>query len=205
MRRLANRWDQNPWPQHLEWLEISGIRGWTGQRIDFAFPIVAIVGANGAGKSTVIQAAACSYRLPDGIRSFFASEFFPDTPWETVTNAVVRASVRQGDHSLVTSVRKPTTRWRGNPDRRIRHVEYMDLRRTQPTYARTGYSRLARNNIAEQGADEFDEEKLRRLSSVLGRDFTRARQSVTDADPNRRIPGISLGGQDYSGFHQGAG
>jgi len=81
----------------------------------------------------------------------------------------------------------------------------MDLRRTQPIYARTGYSRLARNNIAEQGADEFDEEKLRRLSSVLGRDFTRARQSVTDADPNRRIPVISLGGQDYSGFHQGAG
>lgn len=205
MRRLANSWDQNPWPQHLEWIEISGLRGWEGQRIDFTFPVVAIVGANGAGKSTVIQAAAASYRLPGGARSFFASEFFPDTPWETVSGVTLRASVRQGAQSFVTSVRKPTTRWRGNPSRRIRNVEYMDLRRTQPIYARIGYSRLAKSNIAEQAADDFDAERLGRLSAVLGRDFSRARQSVTDADPNRRIPVVSLSGRDYSGFHQGAG
>lgn len=205
MRRLANSWDQNPWPQHLEWIEISGLRGWEGQRIDFTFPVVAIVGANGAGKSTVIQAAASSYRLPDGARSFFASEFFPDTPWETVSGVTLRASVRQGDQSFVTSVRKPTTRWRGNPGRRIRHVEYMDLRRTQPIYARTGYSRLANSKIAEQAAEAFDEERLRRLSAVLGRDFSGARQSITDADPNRRVPVVSFNDREYSGFHQGAG
>jgi predicted ATPase len=205
MRRLANAWDQNPWPQHLEWLEISGLRGWSGQRADFLFPLVAIVGENGTGKSTIIQAAASSYRIPGGIRSFFASEFFPDTPWETVTNVVIRASVRQGPHSFVTSVRKPTTRWRGNPQRRERHVEYLDLRRTQPIYARTGYGRLAKNSIVEQESEDFDGNKLQRLSSVLGRDFTRARQSITNADPHRRVPVISFGGQDYSGFHQGAG
>lgn len=205
MRRLANRWNQNPWPQHLEWIEISGLRGWDGQRIDFTFPIVAIVGANGAGKSTVIQAAACSYRLPGGARSFFASEFFPDTPWETVTEAVIRASIRQGDHSFVTSVRKPTTRWRGNPDRRERNVEYMDLRRTQPIYARVGYSRLAKSSVAEEATENFDADRLARLSAVLGRDFSGARQSLTDVDPGRRVPVVTVDGQDYSGFHQGAG
>jgi len=63
VRLLANRWSQNPWPQHLEWIEIDGLRGWGGQRIDFAFPIVAVVGENGAGKSTIIQAAVVELLL----------------------------------------------------------------------------------------------------------------------------------------------
>ncbi len=42
---------------------------------------------------------------------------------------------------IVTSVRKPTTRWHGNPERRIRPVRYLDLRRTQPIYARVGDSK----------------------------------------------------------------
>lgn len=205
MRRLANRWQQNPWPQHLEWVEIEGLRGWTGQRVDFTFPIVAIVGENGAGKSTIIQAAASAYRPPEGTKGYFASEFFPDTPWEQVTGVAIRASVRQGDHSTTVSVRKPSSRWRGNPQRKVRHVEYMDLRRTQPLYARTGYNRLAKNTVVEQVAEDFDAERLQRLSTILGKDFGRARQSLTNADPNRRVPVISVDGNDFSGFHQGAG
>lgn len=34
-------------------------RTWTGQRVLFDFPIVAIVGENGSGKSRLLQAAAC--------------------------------------------------------------------------------------------------------------------------------------------------
>jgi len=63
MRRLQNKWlTASGWPKRLEWLEIGGVRGWTGQRIDFQFPIVALVGENGSGKSTVLQAAAAVYK-----------------------------------------------------------------------------------------------------------------------------------------------
>lgn len=45
VRRLQAKWQtRNAWPKWLEWLEIKKIRGWSGQRIDFDFPIVAIVG-----------------------------------------------------------------------------------------------------------------------------------------------------------------
>ena len=47
LRRLQNKWQTGTgWPKRLEALEISGIRGWAGQRIDLNFPIVAIVGEN---------------------------------------------------------------------------------------------------------------------------------------------------------------
>lgn len=37
IRLLSKRWDNSQgWPKRLEWLEVNGIRGWTGQRIDFS-------------------------------------------------------------------------------------------------------------------------------------------------------------------------
>jgi ABC-type antimicrobial peptide transport system ATPase subunit len=89
VRRLQNKWRTNTgWPNRLEWLEINGIRGWTGQRVDFQFPLVAVVGENGSGKSTVLQAVASIYRAPPTAKELFASDFFPDTPFETISGEV---------------------------------------------------------------------------------------------------------------------
>ena len=80
MRRLRNKWRSGAgWPKRLEWLEIYGVRGWTGQRVDFGFPIVALVGENGCGKTTVLQAATAIYKSPENEEDLFASDFFPDT------------------------------------------------------------------------------------------------------------------------------
>lgn len=45
------------WPQFIEMVQIDGLRGWTGQTINFQFPVVAIVGENGSGKSTILKTA----------------------------------------------------------------------------------------------------------------------------------------------------
>src|ERR1041385_4490193 len=136
MRLLQNKWQSGThWPKWLEWIEIQGIRGWTGQHIDFAFPIVAIVGENGSGKSTVLQCIASSYRAQTQQDSRFASDFFPDTAWETIQQASIKWSVREGETSTSGSVRKQSTRWRGNPERRVRTIEYIDLSRIQPVSA----------------------------------------------------------------------
>ena len=120
MRRLKAKWDQGTgWRQRLEWVEIEGLRGWNGQRVPFNFPIVAVVGENGTGKSTVLQCAASAYAPPSPKHeSWFASDFFPKTLWEGSKNAEVRFSVRQGDRTRAYSIRKPGERWRGNPERR---------------------------------------------------------------------------------------
>lgn len=145
MRRLLNKWrTASGWPKRLEWLEIHGIRGWTGQRIDFQFPIVALVGENGSGKSTVLQSVAAVYRAPSKKEEHFASDFFPDTPFEKITGATIRFSYREGSQSQTKTVRKPSDRWRGNPQRPERRVEYVDLRRIQPVGARVGYAKLLR-------------------------------------------------------------
>ena len=63
MRKVVKKWaNGTSWPKRLEYLEVGGLRGWSGQRINFPFPMVAIVGENGSGKSTLPQAAASVYR-----------------------------------------------------------------------------------------------------------------------------------------------
>jgi predicted ATPase len=206
MRRLQNKWRTGTgWPKRLEWLEINGLRGWVGQHVDFAFPIVAVVGENGAGKSTVLQAAASCYRAPQKKDDLFASDFFPDTPFEHIAGASIRFSFREGTQSTTRLVLKPTDRWRRNPDRPERRVEYIDLSRIQPVGARAGYSKLLKANVTEGTHSAFEAARLERFSTIMGRTYAGAGMSFTSADNLKSIPVVQHGSARYSGFHSGAG
>ena len=207
MRLLESRWNGSQgWPKRFEWIELYGIRGWNGQRIEFPFPIVALVGENGIGKSSLLQGVAACHKGP-GENQHFASDFFPDTPWEQVTGAEIRASVREGyaGGSIITSVRKPNERWRGNEERRERNVEYIDLRRIQPMMARTGYARMAKKEVRETGFEAFDAGMMGRMSGIMGRNYDLAQLSKTEVDETRTVPVLSKDGRRFSGFHGGAG
>lgn len=205
VRRLENNWNNGQFPKHLEYLELTNLRGWNGQRVEFKFPIVAIVGENGMGKSTIIQSAASIYKPPAGESGYFASNFFPDTAWEELSGVEIKSSVKEGATSRIISVRKPTTRWRGNESRRERAVRFLDLKRILPIYSKTGYSRLAKRQYTEGTSTPFDQANLVRLSAIVGKTYTLAKQSTTNIDATRKIPVLQTDGNEYSGFHQGAG
>lgn len=205
MRRLDTKWQtRNGWPKWLSWLEIKGIRGWSEQRISFDFPIVAIVGENGSGKSTVLQAAACAYKNQSK-QTFFPAEFFPETAWDNLHDVRLAFGYRQGNQNFDRSIRKPTTRWLGQPDRPERRVVYIDLSRLQPVGTRVGYARIAKNKHLEKSSTPFNDSQLLRLSQIMGRDYDHAKMAISDIDPSREIPVLSKARQPYSGFHQGSG
>ncbi len=207
VRRLAKKWSGGTgWPKRLEWIELRGIRGWADQRIAFPFPIVAIAGENGSGKSTLLQAAACIYKSGPDDRTWFPSEFFPDTAWEQVREAWIKYGYMQGGAKHEeSSIRKPSTRWLGHGDRPTRKVEYIDLNRIQPVATRVGYARIAKNKHIEKSARPFDAQQLKRLSSIMGRNYDSAKMALSDIDAGREVPVITQMNRQYSGFHQGAG
>lgn len=208
MRRLENKWetrgDGAGWPKFLEWIEIDGIRGWEGQRVDFSFPIVAVVGENGSGKSTILQCAASVYKTSE-VKKNFASNYFPDTLWDKLKDVSITYSYREGSRQASKSIRKPTNRWRGNPERPPRHISYIDLSRLQPVSARTGYGRLANPMLTETSTTNFEVGALSRLSEIIGTRYEAAQMSLTSADTKRRVSVLEREGLKYSGFHQGAG
>lgn len=206
IRRLDKKWKGGTgWPKKLEWLEIDGLRGWTKQRIEFAFPIVAIVGENGSGKSTIIQAATCVYRQDKKETTRFPSEFFPETAWDEVKGVVIEYGYKEGEEYKKGSLRKPTTRWLGHGERPIRPVEYIDLSRIQPVAARVGYAKIAKTKHKEKSAKLFDEQQTQRFSFVMGKKYESAKMALSDIDKTREIPVITKSKTPYSGFHQGSG
>jgi hypothetical protein len=111
----------------------------------------------------------------------------------------------EGDGHAIRSIRKPTTRWLGQPDRPLRQVEYIDLSRLQPVGTRVGYARIAKNRHLEHSATPFSDLQLSRLSQVMGREYDAAKMALSDIDTTREIPVLSKQRVPYSGFHQGSG
>ena len=66
-------------PHFLAEIHLEGIRGIDDVRIKFDYPVSVIAGGNASGKSTVLFAAACAYKVPGaGVKDFVPSTLFPD-------------------------------------------------------------------------------------------------------------------------------
>ncbi len=212
VRRLGRSWtNEVAWPKRLDWIEISRLRGWSGQRITFPFPIVAIAGENGSGKSTIIQAAASAYQRTTSKGSVkqkgakYASDFFPATYWDQISDCTIRFGYTEGSDKKEGSIRKPTERWKGNPSRPLREVTFLDLSRIVPVNGRVGYAKIAKSRHVEAQANKFDEDRLGRLSNILGHVYEDAKIASADVDLNRPIPVLERTNSSYSGYHQGQG
>ncbi|MBZ5507641.1 MAG: ATP-binding protein [Acidobacteriia bacterium] len=210
MRRLSNKWNGNTgWKKKLEWISIHNLRGWTGQTFKLDYPIMAVVGENGAGKSTILQCAAAVYNST--APKFFlkgrgyASDYFPKTAWDHLSDVQIKYSAIHGDKRVTDTIRRPTTRWRGNRERVERPVVYIDLSRILPVSARVGYSKIAKTQHTEIKAVAFEQSRLARFSQIMGRSYESAKMASADIDPERPVPVMGYGGARYSGFHGGAG
>lgn len=82
--RLKRLWEQlqgkKPhFPHFLTDISLRGIRAVDDLRVVFDYPVSVIAGENASGKSTVLFAAACAYKVPGaGIKDFVPSTLFPD-------------------------------------------------------------------------------------------------------------------------------
>ena len=65
--------------QFLTEIHLKGIRGIVDLRVVFDYPVSVVAGGNASGKSTLLFAAACAYKVPGaGVRDFVPSTLFPD-------------------------------------------------------------------------------------------------------------------------------
>lgn len=196
------------WQQFIKSIKINNIHGWSNQEIFFRFPVVAIVGENGIGKSTFLKAAACAYENKDA-KNFYPSNMFMSTQWDTaaMAGATIDYKIRQGTQEKNLKWRK-TNDWgftpkKGKPKR---NVFFLDISRTLPLDATAGYARIAKIASEERGTQvELNDESIRSLSYVLGQDYIRARFVGTDINTSREVGLLTREYGEISQFHQGAG
>lgn len=83
IKRLSKLWEnlrgkKSHMPHFLEEIRLDGIRGIKDLTVPFDYPVCVIAGGNATGKSTVLFAAACAYKVAGaGPRDFVPSSLFP--------------------------------------------------------------------------------------------------------------------------------
>lgn len=196
------------WQQFIDSIKITNIHGWTGQEMVFRFPVVAVVGENGMGKSTFLKAAACAYRNKNG-KDFYPSKMFISTHWDkdALTGATIEYKVRVGNERRNLKWKK-TSDWGFTPKKKKpeRNVYFLDISRTLPLDATAGYAKIAMLANAETGSGQvLNEESIKGLSFVLGQAYTKARFTSTDVDSKHEVGLLTKKCGEISQFHQGAG
>lgn len=196
------------WQNYLKSIRISNVHGWDGQEIEFRFPVVAIVGENGIGKSTFLKAAVCAYKNKKG-KSFYPSKMFMSTKWDKdgLDGAIIEYQVKLGNTEQSLKWKK-TKDWGYTPKKKKpeRNVFFLDISRTLPLDATAGYAKIAMNANAEAGREiSLTEESIKDLSYVLGQSYTKGRFINTNIDESKDVGLLTKKYGEISQFHQGAG
>ena len=200
-------------------LKRGRLRGITAPfKLDFSYPISAIAGENGSGKSTVLAMATCGfhnprkgYKPPGRKLSYYTfSDFFIQSQREIPPNGI---TIRYGfwhdnwrglKPGLGYQLRRKNIggRWNNYAGRVKRNVIYHGIQRVVPHYERSA----SRSYSGVFSLDKIDEDTLTRIKEIAGRIIGKNYNSFNIHSHSKyRLPSVEVNGDYYSGFNMGAG
>jgi hypothetical protein len=171
--------------------------------VTFDFPVTALVGPNGGGKSTVLGAAACAYKsIKPGM--FFPKSSIGDS---SMAEWSIEYDLIDKDINPTASMRRSSVfrqlRWVRSKVA-TRSVSYFGIRRTVRAGERPQFKKLMRPSYVHHSPlQTIPAEAARQIKHILGRpvqDFQRTMVGTSDSFHVGRNRG-----NEYSEFHFGAG
>ena len=192
--------------QYLPKVVLKHIRGFTNEPVSFDFPVTAVIGPNGGGKTTVLGAAGCAYKSISP-KQFFAKSGKYD---ETMQDWSIEYEIIDRKQSQKDAVRRTASfrnqRW--NRDALDRHVLLFGVSRTVPANERPELVRCASNSfeVPDTQVQVLTEPVRQAVSRILGKDVTGfSRLSIDTKGRVTLLAGKTKAGKSYSEFHFGAG
>lgn len=192
--------------KYLLRIVIDKARSISNKSIDFEFPVTAIVGPNGGGKTTIAGAAAILYKeITPAL--FFAKSGKYDASmlnWKIEYEAIDKG-VKKND-TVRRSAKYHNLKWvRNTLDR---EVLVFGVSRTVPAAERKELRKCVSNNfeVAEDRISSFSNDVASSVSSILDKDVSSYRNIQVDERGNvTLLSGSNVNGDQFSEFHFGAG
>jgi len=191
--------------KYLPSLRLSNVRSFTNQTITFDFPVTAIIGTNGGGKSTILGAAALAYKNVKPA-DFFPKSNVSDTSmanWRIDYDIIDRTVNKAG--VIQRNARFASAKWR----RDIvveRDVVVIPIQRTVPANEQTRFRQFVGiTQNTEIVKKPIDAAVSAYVSRILGKDAKYYERVSLKADPSKSILIGMHQANDYSQFHFGAG
>lgn len=203
--QLEDRVKSNSYGKYLKALIMQNVRSFKQQRIEFHFPVTAIIGTNGGGKSTILGAAALAFK------SIKPGDFFPKS--NIGDNSMMDWRI---DYELIDQAIKPKTiiqknarfvsaKWRrDNAAERV--VTVIPIQRTVPAGEQTKFRHfIGLTKNLEVDSVSIPAEVSKHVGHIIGKDASNYKRVNLRGDTNKSILVGLKEGNDYSQFHFGAG
>lgn len=204
---LFDKVNNRNYGKYLMKIRLNPIRGFSNEYVTFDFPVTALIGPNGGGKTTVLGAAACAYY---DIRPgrFFAKSGSLDNSmqhWKINYEAIDREVVARD--LINRTVKFTNLKWTRDKVLK-RTVAVFGVSRTVPANERTELKKCASNSfpINEDQIQAISETVIDQAQKILGKNLSgystikvgaSGRLSLLKGQTERHV--------SFSEFHFGAG
>lgn len=194
------------------------VRSITPMEVSFNYPITAIVGENGAGKSTILALASCAFhnestffpqnrirtsaKKPRGYYTY--GDFFTFAPDETGISGIEIIADYLTPDGIKQDIRKkkPSGKWNDFNRRPKRAVAYLGINRIVPPSESSPHRHYCRN-FKKSPLDDGQVKQLKEsMTSILGRNYSNIELKEYNS---YRLFETNRGTLKYTGFNMGAG
>jgi AAA15 family ATPase/GTPase len=192
--------------EYLLNMKIIKLRGFNNANIRFDFPVTALIGPNGGGKTTILGAAALIHRNVKP-RRFFAKSGIYDSSmqdWKVEYDIIDKKSNPTGIINRTASY--GNYKWSRSSISRTTKI--FGISRTVPPTEKIEYNSFASNSfhVDEKLVHPLGESTTIAVSKILGKDVTGYTEiSINDDGQITFLTGKTESGIEYSEFHFGAG
>ena len=203
---LLEKVRQRKYGQYLLSVIIDKARSIEGKRVDFNFPVTAVVGPNGGGKTTIAGAAAILYK-DIAPADFFAKSGKYDSSmlnWR-IEYEVIDRSVKAND-TVRRTAKYHNAKWVRNSLQR--EVIVFGVSRTVPAAERKELRRCVSNKfyVEDDKIEALSTTVASSVSSILDKDVSQFKHMRVDQKGYvTLLAGVDFNGDSYSEFHFGAG
>ena len=198
----------------LKSVRIQGFRGLIDVTVDFQFPITAISGLNGAGKSTVGQLCLGGYRKPPtvtSIRRFYVRDFFPASaadpnPFWPNSSVVFEYNTTDVSNPQTLTVTRTTKEWSGYKRQPERSCYYIGFTIYIPKVEQRDLSVYRASQVALGVLRPIPDDVRQRVGRILGQQYeTMHFQGITHGQRHGELGIASRFGAQYSENNMGFG
>jgi predicted ATPase len=206
IKNLLEKVAKRSYGKYLVRVKMLKLRSFQDVSVSFDFPVTALVGPNGGGKTTILGAAATAY---DAVRprQFFSKSGKFD---ESMLNWKVEYDLIDREVNKNDSFKRTATfsRQKWSRDAAKRDVAVFGVARTVPANERKELQRCATNTFSVDPArvESLQVPVITAVGRILGKDVSKyTHLRVDESGRVSLLAGVTDQGTAYSEFHFGAG
>ena len=190
--------------KYLSKVTLCPIRGFVNESVRFDFPVTAIIGPNGGGKSSVLGACACAYISQKPGRFFAKSGVLDNSMQNWQINYELIDKDIDPRESITRSARFKSFKW--YRDNLNREVCVFGVSRTVPATERSELKKCASSRYTPRHIENFTTNVISAASKILGKDLSGyGLIKVDDTGRVTLLQGETEREVSFSEFHFGAG